>query len=176
MVKLYICKCCRANEHDIVAQLARHALFDVCGVSTELKKDARGKPFFEGTPAYISLSHSNGLCLAAISDSNIGVDIEKLSEDNERLFRIAKRYFTPDEAKYVSACPERRFFEIWCKKESYIKYTGEGLSRSLSSFCVFDTDVTFSYFEFDGYGIGVCSREKVAAPPILVDISSIDKQ
>ncbi len=175
MIKLYICRCNKEDERPTVAQLAQHALFDVCDISAPLKKDGSGKPFFEGTPAYISLSHSNGRCLAAISDSNIGADIEKIVGDNERLLRIAKRYFTPDEAEYVKVSPTKRFFEIWCKKESYLKYTGEGFSRPLASFCVFDMDLCFSYFEFEGYGIGVCSKEKALEPPTLVDISSIDK-
>lgn len=176
MIKLYICRCSKENEHDAAAELARYALFDVYGVSAELKKDARGKPFFNEIPAHISLSHSNGLCLAAISDSKIGADIEEICGDGERLMRIAGRYFTPDETEYVKAFPRERFFEIWCKKESYIKYTGEGFSRSLSSFSVFDTEVVFSYFEFEGYGVGVCSTEKVVNPPMLAEITKTDKQ
>ncbi len=176
MIKLYICRCTIENEHAAAAELARYALFDVCGISAELKKDKNGKPYFDGFPAHISLSHSNGRCLAAISDVEIGADIEEIDGEDERLLRIASRYFTPDEAEYVKVSPVKRFFEIWCKKESYIKYTGEGFSCPLSSFCVFDTDMSYSYFEFDGYGIGVCSKEKVAEHPTLVDISSIDKQ
>ena len=176
MIKLFICEYNKGNEHTVAAELARYALFDVYGIRAELKKGKNGKPFFKGCDAHISLSHSNGLCLAAISDGEIGADIEKIRGNSEHLLRIAGRYLTPDEVQYISVCPTQRFFEIWCKKESYIKYTGEGFSRPFSSFSVFDGDMSLTYFEIDGYGIGVCSKEKVTSKPVLACSVGTDKK
>lgn len=97
-----------------------------------------GKPYVGvGSGMYVSISHSHGLCAAAVSDSEVGVDIEYIdpSRSTERLKRLAARFFSADELAYIKAgadagdavLPER-FFEVWCAKESYVKYTGTGLS------------------------------------------------
>lgn len=168
MIRLYIAPTDGCDEHAVGASLARFALYNTYASRAPLKKDERGKPYFEGSPAHISISHSKGMCLAAISDSEIGVDIELNDGDAEHLTRLAGRYFTKAEAQYVSAAPTERFYEIWCAKESYIKYTGEGFSRTLSSFSVLDGEMRFSHFEYNGYHITACSKEYTKEPPLLV--------
>lgn len=170
MIKLYICDCAKENEHECAVKLAHHALSHSCGICAELKKDVRGKPYFDCAGVHVSLSHSNGRCAAAISDAPIGVDIEYNKSDSARALRIAKRYFTSEEHEYVKEHPEERFYEIWCKKESYIKYTGEGFSRALSSFSVLDSAMCFSLFVLDNYTLCVCSKEHTNMPPTFVNI------
>ena len=80
-----------------------------------------GKPYVGvGSGMYVSISHSHGLCAAAVSDSEVGVDIEYIDPNRpvERLKRLAKRFFSADELAYIKAeadagdavLPER-FFE-----------------------------------------------------------------
>lgn len=42
--------------------------------------------------------------------------------------RIASRFFTERELDYVRKTGEAGFFEIWVRKEAYMKYTGEGMA------------------------------------------------
>ena len=53
---------------------------------------------------------------------------------------LAERFFSRDEAgllRGLTARPrEATFFEVWTKKEAFVKALGEGLSRPLSSFTV----------------------------------------
>ena len=175
MIKLYLAACDKSSEHAIGALLAKYALHDAYDITAPLKKDARGKPYFDGTAVHISISHSKELCLAAISDAEIGADIERVNGNADKLTRLAGRFFTKGEYEYVKAAPHERFYEIWCAKESYIKYTGEGFSRPLSSFSVFDMEMHFSHFDADGYHIAVCSREyRADTPPVFVGADKLD--
>jgi hypothetical protein len=60
--------------------------------------------------------------------------------DDSKL-RLAKRFFHPEEQDYLFGATTNeqatRFFDIWTKKESYLKYQGTGIDRDLGSFSVF---------------------------------------
>ncbi len=173
MIKLYLAVADGRDEHTVGTALARYALCDAYGANAPLKKDARGKPYFEGVPIYVSISHSKGTCLAAISDGEIGADIELTGGEAEHLSRLARRYFTKAEAEYVCASPCDRFYEIWCAKESYMKYTGEGFARTMSSFSVLDSKMCFSRFEYGEYHVTVCSAEYADTPPTLISADKL---
>ena len=174
MINLYLATCTKENEHEVGTALAQHALNATFGQSAELLHDKRGKPYFDIDGVYVSISHSNGLCLAAISDTEIGADIEYIQTQNERIPRLAERYFMPDEAAYVHESPNEHFYAVWCAKESYIKYTGEGFSRPPSSFSVLESELCFSHFTIDGYAMCVCSRESADTPPVFVEKSELE--
>ena len=50
---------------------------------------------------------------------------------------IAKRFFTSAENEFINLSSDKRlaFFEIWTKKEAYLKQIGTGLKTPLDSFC-----------------------------------------
>ncbi len=168
MVRLYVAKCAKDSEHETGKKLAEHAFFEVFKKHEPLSHAESGKPCFKGSEnTFISISHSDGLCLAALSDSEIGVDAERMTGDTLRLIKLAKRFFTPGEAEYVKEAPEKRFFEIWCKKESYMKYTGKGFSLPMNSFSVFELPIRYSHFIYGEHTICVCSTEEFSDKPIL---------
>ena len=116
--------------------LLGQALLDVdpeTALPPEIQKGEHGKPFFPSLPLHFSLSHSDAFVACALSDYEIGLDVQKNSVYNEPL---ARRFFSPAEQRYIRECSDHNaaFTEIWCLKESYIKATGEGLSRPLSDF------------------------------------------
>ncbi len=160
MLKLYFGECTKDTEHIVARDLAERGFCEIYRRDAVLGHNSRGKPYFIGEDkVYVSISHSNERCIAVISDSEVGADIEYMNGGTDRLVRIADRYFCTDETAYVRFDPEYRFYEIWCKKESYLKMTGEGFSRNLNSFSVFKTDEAKFTFEVrDGYGIAVCTR------------------
>ena len=85
-----------------------------------------GRPFFRGYPGlYCSVTHSGGVWLCALSGSPVGVDLQQ--SENRDILKIAARFFRPEETEWLRRNPSR-FFEVWCAKESYVKYTGEGLA------------------------------------------------
>jgi 4'-phosphopantetheinyl transferase len=113
------------------------AAADYCGAEGVVERVGReggGKPFFPGRPDIgCSVTHSGGIWLCALSSAPVGADLQMHGVRPSQ--KIAERFFHPDETALLRARPEL-FFDVWCAKESYIKYTGEGLFAGLDGFSV----------------------------------------
>jgi len=103
-----------------------------------------GKPFPDGAAAgggvrHISISHSGGYALAAVSDRPVGADVQVIPDNPDRLIRIAGR-FHPEERAWIESVSAKnlpeRFCRLWVSKESAMKLCGKGFGLSLSSFCI----------------------------------------
>ena len=89
----------------------------------------KGKPYLPEFPGlYFSLSHSGDYVALALSCHPVGVDIQEKRELSEAL---QMKYFTEEERK-----SGYEPFAVFSGKESYIKFTGEGMSRSFTDFSV----------------------------------------
>lgn len=117
-----------------------------------------GKPLLKNYKNFhFNISHTHNAIAVAITDSPVGIDLEKVKEVD---LKIAKRFFTEREIDYI-ICGDnlaKRFFEVWTKKEAYIKYVGKGLSIPLKSFSVLDIAEKIVTTEKDGYIISVCAN------------------
>ena len=61
---------------------------------------------------------------------------------------------------YITAADsEKRFFEVWTKKEAFLKYKGTGITAGLDSVNVFDCYPNIKTFYFEDYIISVCSEK-----------------
>jgi len=103
----------------------------------KLKRGETGKLYIDGEVKF-NISYTDGCIALVLSDSSpVSVDIELLKERGGELEK-AKRFFTKDEFDYIrkNADSISAFYEIWTKKEAYLKFTSEGLYRSLASFSV----------------------------------------
>lgn len=114
-----------------------------CGADPEqleTYKNEFGKEYVKGRDIYFNVSHTLGLLCSAVSDSEIGVDCETVVERDWE--ELSERFFTKREYEAIKASedPLDEFIRVWTKKESYVKYTGEGLSRPLNSFDINDID------------------------------------
>ncbi|MEI4830696.1 4'-phosphopantetheinyl transferase superfamily protein [Bacillus sp. FJAT-53711] len=101
------------------------------------KKNEFGKPYIDcNYGIYFNLSHSGSYLICAISNQNIGIDIEKIQDID---IAIAHNFFCDSEYDEIASAPESKkyecFYSYWCLKESYIKYIGKGLTIPLNSFC-----------------------------------------
>ena len=100
-----------------------------------------GKPLLGsryGSDLRFNCSHSENLALLAISRGrDVGVDLERIKPDFSD-DAIPERFFTPREAALLRALPAQQqadaFFELWVRKEAYVKARGMGLSLALDSF------------------------------------------
>ena len=121
-----------------------------------------GKPYFEGDYPFFSLSHSGKYALCAVSDTELGADIEAPRENS---LKLAKRFFTDAESDSVSRAdnPDDEFCRLWVIKESYIKATGRGLACPLNSFEAGGVIGEYRTWrtEFDGYHIAVCAKGEI---------------
>lgn len=124
-------------------------------------------------PLSFNLSHSGDYAVVAVSDREVGVDIE-YKKKNALL--VAKRCFTEREYKTILEAGDAQeqelcFLQYWTLKEAYIKHSGKGLSTPLNSFEIvrqtdrlFFTDVKTTWFytmwlRDTPYCISVCSKD-----------------
>lgn len=121
--------------------LLRYAVHQRLGQSSfTVEQDSFGKPYLPEYPDFhYNISHSGRFVVIAYGDSPVGVDVQQMRLDSDRI-HLAHRYYTPQEQAYVfdkdGSCREDRFFQVWTAKESYLKYLGIGLRRSLNTFSV----------------------------------------
>ncbi len=98
-----------------------------------------GKPALVSTGLHFNTSHSGDYALFAFTRANdIGVDIEQVRGDLARREEIARRHFAPGENEQLQAVPEsertRAFFQLWTRKEAFVKARGDGLFSGLDRF------------------------------------------
>ncbi|MCN4143575.1 MAG: 4'-phosphopantetheinyl transferase superfamily protein [Thiohalomonas sp.] len=110
----------------------------------EFKKGEQGKPYLAVTNSsdnhnlQFNLSHTEDVALLAITQGvEIGIDIE-CSERKTNWKGIVQRFFTESEQKVLFALSEEQqkaaFFELWTRKEAYMKVLGTGLSLAPTKF------------------------------------------
>jgi len=83
---------------------------------------------------FFSVSHSGSTWICAVSEQEVGIDIQKETGHNRE--RIAKRVFHPQEYAYLLENEFDDFFSVWTAKESYVKFTGQGIGKNFSTFSV----------------------------------------
>ena len=134
-------KFCYGHYRDIMAQYGADLPKEV-----EIVRKEGEKPRFDTEEAYFNLSHSGGVMMLGISHSPIGVDIEKIRDIDYKKF------------DFIDADDLEDVFEKWTERESYLKFTGEGLSafrREIPS------EAHFEHFPvWDEYHACVCADEQ----------------
>ena len=127
----------------------------------QIIKKGSGKPYIQGREDFFyNLSHSGRYVVIAWSNREVGVDVQK-HDSGVNVQAVARRYFTEEEQDCVQE-NARKFYEIWTKKESYIKYTGQGLMQGLNSVHVLAPELPLRYytrFLEGGYSLSVCTTE-----------------
>lgn len=102
-------------------------------------KNYYGKPYFkEISEIFFNISHSGDYVCCAISDSEVGIDIEEINVSME--IDTFKDCFLKEEWDQVLDDKKNShgtFFSLWTLKESYVKKIGMGLSKELNSFSIF---------------------------------------
>lgn len=101
--------------------------------------NAHGKPALAGDGPCFSASHSHERWVVALSDCELGVDIEYRRPDMD--WRdLASGLFGAEECAGLAAlAPDdqvRGFFDCWARKEAFVKAIGMGLSYPLDAFAV----------------------------------------
>ena len=82
---------------------------------------------------FVNISHSADYVTLAISDSEVGCDIQEVRAYNPR---VAGRNYCQKETELIENSDEKDavFIRLWALKESILKFTGKGLSGGLSSY------------------------------------------
>ncbi|HIS27119.1 MAG TPA: 4'-phosphopantetheinyl transferase superfamily protein [Candidatus Pullilachnospira intestinigallinarum] len=91
-----------------------------------------GKPYLSGHEGlYFSISHSACWAACAVGRIPLGLDIQYRKKKKTEL--LAARILSAQEYAIYETAGDREFcfYDFWVKKESYLKYTGEGIRRDL---------------------------------------------
>lgn len=131
-----------------------------------IEQTPSGKPFISGAPDF-SVSHSENIVALAVSDEGergAGLDLQLLKQplssalirgalsESEKL-RLDEIESEPDRVKY--------FYRRYTEKESYVKFTGEGLTkfpREIVSFAGAKFLTKYVFRESELYCLTVCSE------------------
>lgn len=116
-------------------RLLAFALKEQCGFDGSLPpvaKGDQGKPYFPDHPCIeFNISHSGLYVVLALSAYPVGIDVQEISD--MEFNAIGKRVLS--ESEYLdflrSDNPGESFFRTWVRKEAYVKWTGEGITREL---------------------------------------------
>ena len=146
-----------------------------------------GKPYFtERSDIHFSMSHTKGAAMCAISGSSIGCDIEHI-KNRMSLYSVARKALTDRELSLCMQSPgvteatdpdtlsdaavsantagicidPRRFYHIWTRKESYVKYTGEGLQRIMTGFDSLEVPAHLYSEDLSDHIWAVCTPEGI---------------
>ena len=132
---------------------------------------------------FFNLSHSDEMMVCAISDKEIGCDVQRKKKD---ILDIVDRFFGDNEKEliYSSSDKNTMFNRFWTLKESYIKALGTGLGTGLNEFHIslrddkievksnkeLDTDFYFEEIDIgsDEYNLAICSKSFEKANVIII--------
>ncbi|MGE5659888.1 MAG: 4'-phosphopantetheinyl transferase family protein [Actinomycetota bacterium] len=108
----------------------------------QFRYGGRGKPYLATQPPdrslCFNLSHSQGMALYALSrGQEIGIDLEFIRPLPD-VEAIAQYCFSAQEKANFLTLPAREqkvaFFQVWTRKEAYLKAIGDGLAFPLDQF------------------------------------------
>ena len=74
--------------------------------------------------------------MCAFHKEPIGFDIQEHKAID--FINIAKHWYHPQEYETVLEKGANQFYDIWCAKESYLKYIGMGLRQPMKDFSVIE--------------------------------------
>lgn len=125
----------RASEQgrNILAELLKQEYGLKWKGEEDLGRGEKGKPYLLSYPEiYFNLSHSGDYVSCCIGRVPVGIDIQY--QKAGRLEQMAEKLFTDKEKEEFvkSGGALEVFYKYWTKKESYLKYTGQGISCDLS--------------------------------------------
>ena len=136
-----------------------------------LGKNSHGKPFLVPERAcgfmpernrdripFFNISHSERYAVCAVAWFPVGIDIQAIRKIKSP--GVIRRTLSMEEQEQVKNAPDSdiAFFHLWAKKESYVKWNGEGIIKDLRTLDLKEIWQEFFQTE-DGY-VGYVTGEK----------------
>lgn len=154
--------------------LAHRAFLKMEVPFSDLSTETGGKPVIRDGKHFFNLSHSGEYAICAYGSSPVGVDIQRERPDR---FHITERCFTEREQALIREQGPELFTRIWAMKESYLKFTGQGIRVPLNSFEVLPGEQTlpvcFQEFTLEGYRIALCTKEPMEADLEILSLEDL---
>lgn len=105
----------------------------------EYRRNPYGKPYLPlHTGVHINWSHSGSWVICAISDHEVGIDLQDSRQKPKEA--LVRRMLQPEELSFYEKVPGGQktslFYQYWTIKESFLKAVGTGFYMPLDTFYV----------------------------------------
>lgn len=114
----------KAKEIALGSYLLRHLVAGTLNIDpsdVNIRHSFAGRPYVDPPELFLTSSHCDGICVAAVSDSKAGCDLQSL-----RAFKgeAVRAFFTDADYEFIknSNDPSLEMTRIWCIKEAVFKY------------------------------------------------------
>ncbi len=131
-----------------------------------------GKPTIVGFEnLHFNLSHCKLAAACALSVRPVGVDVQDWAQ---RHLSVAKQVCSAQELSFLQREDDEKveFAKIWTRKESYGKYTGQGIlypMRELSLLGQAPPGTVMETFSYDGFALSYCAEEALEIRKLTMD-------
>lgn len=156
-------------EGDAPEKVSHNALLDALYLYTgrrytagDIIRRPNEKPYLTDGSVQFSVTHSGGFWMVCMSPVPVGLDLQ--IHKHKYSPGVAGRYFHPTELALLDAAKNdgtdtSLFFDLWCARESYAKYTGDGVAAMDKSYSTTASPVPLHKLTFrQGYSLYLCTR------------------
>ena len=126
MIYIYAMRIQNGDQHGTAELLLNRSLEQCTDVQTPARyhRNEHGKPYLTETPEiYVNWSHSRDYVICAISDQEVGIDLQKM--DREPKENLIRKALTEEEQEFYRSVPkperQKLFYQYWSVKESFLK-------------------------------------------------------
>ncbi len=137
-----------------------------------IRENEFGKPYFPDLKVKFNISHTNNAVACSVSESEVGVDVERISTVREKILKL----YSPREREGIRNAED--FYKLWTLKESALKLTGTGVSDIKKHEFTIKPEIAYisaalprnvrhKSFVIDGYVLSVSSSDEIAQPIII---------
>ena len=135
--------------------LLQRALREEYGITEvpEFVYNEFGKPSLPNLPIHFSLSHCKNAVACAVSNHNIGIDVESIVPYNPD---VARKVCTEAELEMLTKSEHKdaNFIKLWTAKEAISKFEGQGLAMPFNEINI--GNYTMLTQEASNYILSVC--------------------
>ena len=118
----------------------------------KVERNEQGKPYIPDSPYYISFSHKGDVSVAAISDREVGVDIENVTAPRN-ITRLSRLF---DDSEVPESLYD--FYRLWTAKEAMGKYNGTGINLAVLK----QKAVDVRHLDYGDYIIGIVGKGDIS--------------
>jgi len=140
--------------------------FNIDYNNIEIIKNSKGKPFIKDKNIYFSISHTDNFVVCALSNKEIGIDVEKIKEVN---LKTIKLFASERERNYIIYNKNKlweHYFRIYTLKEAYVKMLAKDLTNIKenelgfinNNICSNDKNVFIKSIKYKNYIIGIVEK------------------
>ena len=135
----------------------------------DILRESGKKPQLRDGTVQFSVTHSGPYWMVCLSPATIPVGLDLQQHKAKYTPGVAKRYFHPAELALLQKAQAERtdtvqtdtalFFDLWCGRESYAKYTGDGITGLDKGYSTTASPIPLTKIDFlPGYSLFLCTK------------------